>query len=161
MRLRLRGVDDNNTLSGSEAARLDDDWSALAPDVLAIERRFREGRIARGWDVVPAQEFLGEGLGPFELRGRFPRAEALQACPLKLIDDANDEWGFRADDRQINMFGARDRDEPGDIIGGDFDIANLGFVRGAGITRRDENLTDARGGGAFPGQRMLASPPSR
>ena len=51
----------------------------LAPDVLRIESLAGEGRIARGWNAVPAQKFLGERLGAFQLRRAPTRAEALQA----------------------------------------------------------------------------------
>ena len=93
---------------------------------------------------MPAQKFLGEGFGAFELRGRAPRAEAFQAGLLEFIDDADDERGFRADDRQINMLGARERNESGDVFRGDFDISNLGLVRGAGIAGGNQNFGDAR-----------------
>jgi hypothetical protein len=56
------------------------------------------------------------------------------------------------------MFGSRERDESGDVVGGDLDISNLGLVSGAGVTGGNQDFSDTRRGGALPGQRMLASP---
>ncbi len=40
---------------------------------------------------------------------------------------------------------------------GDGDVAHLRFERGAGVAGRHEHLGDARGAGAFPGERVLAA----
>ena len=53
------------------------------------------------------EEFLGERLGAFELRGACARPEALQAARLERIDDAGDERPFGPDDREIDALALR------------------------------------------------------
>ena len=103
------------------------------------------------------QELLGEGLRSLELRRRAPRPETFQAGLRELVDDAGHERRFGSDDRQVNLLRARERDQAGHVIGGDVDVAYLGFVRGAGIAGSDNDFGDSRGRGALPGQRVLAA----
>ena len=47
--------------------------------------------------------------------------------------------------------------EPGDILGGDVDVADLVLGRRAGVAGRDEHLAHPWRGRAFPGERVLAA----
>ena len=93
----IRGVDDDHALAGGEAAGLDHDRRALPAhpvgvEVLARERRDRP-RSGMPWRL---QEFLGEGLGAFELRGRLARPEAAQPGGRERIDHAGHQRCLRA-----------------------------------------------------------------
>ncbi len=87
---------------------------ALTTIGVRCRRTTRGSKLSRGdrdrgrsWNPVAAQEFLGEGLGALEARGRLPRAEAAQAVALEGIDDARDQRRFRPDDGERRRLRAR------------------------------------------------------
>ena len=86
---------DDHALARREPARLHDDGRALLLHVRRIEGLAREGGVGRRRNAVALEEFLGEGLGAFELRGLARGPEALEAARLERIDDAGDEWRLR------------------------------------------------------------------
>src|ERR1700744_679472 len=74
----IRCLCDHNTFAGGKSARLDDDWSSLPTDVLAVKRFLRERCVAGGWNPVTTQNLFSKGFEAFQLRGRPARAEASQ-----------------------------------------------------------------------------------
>ena len=62
---------DDHALAGGEAAGLDHDAARAARAPTSASKVVaREGRVGGGRNAVALEEFLGEGLGAFELRGR-------------------------------------------------------------------------------------------
>ena len=58
------------------------------------------------------------------------------------------------------MLGGGQPHQPGDILGRDVHVAYPGFARGARIAGSHQHGRDARGGGALPGERVLAATPA-
>ena len=56
----------------------------------------------------------------------------------------------------MHALGTCQLDERADIVRSDPDVAHQGLSGGAGITRRHQHLGNARRGGAFPGECVLA-----
>jgi len=92
---------------------------------------------------VTAQEFLGEGLRAFQLRGRLVRPEAAQTGGFESIDNAEHEGRFGPDDRQSDVLAPREIHERCDILRGHCDITQLGFARRTRIARRHQHFSDA------------------
>ncbi len=70
---------DDHALAGGQAAGLHHDGHGLRGQPRGIEIRARELAVARGGNAMAHQEFLGEGLGAFQLRRGLCWAEAGQA----------------------------------------------------------------------------------
>ena len=152
-----RGLRNDHALAGRQSAGLDDDGHGLRRQPCRIEVSARERAVAGGGNPVPGEEFLGERLGSFELRRRLAWSEAGQAARLEQVDDAGHQWHFRSDDGERNGFAGSQVGEAFEVLGGDIDIAHLGFTRRAGIAGRHQHLADTRRLRAFPRQRVLAA----
>ena len=131
---------DDHALAGGQAVGLDDDRRALPAHPVGVEGLARERRIGRGGNAVALQEFLGEGLGAFELRGGLARPEAAQAGGGEGVDDADHQRAFGADDGEADLLGLGERHEAGDVLGGDVDVAHARLGGGAGVAGRDEHF---------------------
>src|SRR5262245_11406997 len=83
----IRRRTDDDALAGRKSVRLDHAWCTLRANPRRIEVRTRERCIRGGRNAMTRQEVLGEGLGPFELRGHLVRTETFQACRLERIYD--------------------------------------------------------------------------
>ena len=148
---------DHHALARRQTAGLDDDGGPLGAQPRRIVVGAREGPVRRRRHRVSLQELLGECLGTLEPRGLPGRSKAREPCCLERIDDAGYQRRFRADDGQPHRLSACQIDHPGDVCGRDRYVAHPRLGGGTGVTRRDDDLADAGGSGAAPGQRMLAA----
>ncbi len=153
----LDGGGDHHALAGGQAARLDHQRRALAAQPRGIEAVAREGRGARRRNAMPSQEFLGKGLGALEPRGRLTGSEALESPCGECVDDTCHQRCLRSDDGEVDPLGGSQLHEPRDILRRDVQVAYPGFGRGAGVAGSHQHGRDARGGGALPGERVLAA----
>ena len=156
----LDGGGDHHALAGGQAARLDHQRRALAAQPRGIEAVAREGRGARRRNAMASQEFLGKGLGALEPRGRLARSEALQSARGECVDRACHQRCLRPDDGELDLLGGCQLHEPRDVLRRDVHVAYLGFRRGARVAGSHQHVRDARGGGALPGERVLAATPA-
>ena len=85
-----------------------------------------------GGDVVAREKILGEDLAAFELGGGLYWTEDGAAVLAELIDDAVDEWGFRAHYSQVNA-----------VLGGELEVV---AASQAGRRLRDSRIA---GGGIY------------
>ena len=155
-RLRDR-VGDDHPLAARQTARLHHQRGALRAHPVLIESVAAEGGGARRGNTVAAQELLGEGLRALEPRCIAARSEAAESRRGEGVDDAGDERRFRSDDRQIDALGTRELYQRGSVLGGDADIAHPRLGGRAAVAGRHQHLADACRGGAFPGERVLAT----
>ncbi len=153
----FRRFRDDHALAGGEATRLDDDRSALSPHILGVEVLTREGRVGRGRNTMPTQEFLRIGLGAFQLRRAPARTETSQALSAELIDDSRDEGRFGSDDREVDTLGLDEGDEACEVVGADLHIANVPLRSRACVAWSDQYFRDARGRCALPRKRVFAT----
>jgi hypothetical protein len=93
------------------------------------ERRFELGKygIARRRDIVAGEKILGESLRAFELCGNAARTEAALAGGAEPIDDASDQWRFRADDGETDLFALRQRQQAVQVGCHKVDVAHAGL----------------------------------
>ena len=103
------------------------------------------------------QEFLGEGLGAFELRRGLVRPEAAQSRGHEGVDHAGNQRRLGTDDGEPDVFGLGERHQPGDVLGRDVDIAHARFGGRAAVAGRDQHFGDLGRLRAFPGQRVFAT----
>ena len=140
-RNRFLGVfDDDDTLSGRQTRSFYDDGSALLPHPAGIEGVTRERGIGRRRNAVALEEFLGEGLGTFELGRGLHGTKAAQARGLEGVDHTHDQRRLGADDGESNAFRAGELDEACDVLGGHLDIAHARLGGRAAVAGRDEHL---------------------
>ena len=104
---------------------------------------------------MPCQEILGEGFRALELRCSGTGAEAGQAGVLEAVDDAGDERRFGADNREVDSFLLRERDQGVDVVRRYRRIANLVLARRTRVARRDDDFVS--GLRTFPRERMFAA----
>ena len=102
------------------------------------------------------QEFLGEGLGAFELRGGLARSEAAQAGGREGVDHADHQRRLGTDDGEPDLFGLGQRHQAGDVLGGDVDVAHARLGGGAAVAGRDQHFGNLRRLRALPRERMFA-----
>ena len=102
------------------------------------------------------QEFLGEGLGAFELRGGLARPEATQARGREGVDHADHQRRLGTDDGEADLLGLRQRHQAGDVFGGDVDVAHARLGGGAAIAGRHQHFGNLGRLRAFPGERVFA-----
>ena len=114
-------------------------------------------RVMGGGNAVPRQEILGERLAPFQPRGRGAGSEHAMPSGLERVHQTCHQRSFRTDHGDRHAFAFHQRQQAGDVAGGDIDIAASGFPRGAGVTRRDQHFAGARRLRQLPGKRMLAA----
>ena len=115
-----------------------------------------EDGIGRRWDAVFFQKILGKDLGTLKHgRGR-ARPEAVQPGVLEGVDNTRDQRRFRPDDREPDLFPRGKGRERRSILRADGDIFNAGFLRRAGVARRDIDEFNPPRFCGLPGQRMFA-----
>ena len=112
----LVGVADDDALARGQTVRLDDDRIFARLHVVAGRVGMVEDAKLRRRHVGVAHQLLGEHLARFELGGGLGRAEDLQACLLKRIDDAVRQRLFRADDGQADVFFLGELDQAIDVV---------------------------------------------
>jgi len=88
------------------------------------------------------EEFLAVGLRALQLRGAAPWPEALKARRLECIDDPEYQGPLGADDRKVDLLVLRQRHEPWNVGGTEFDVAHLRFCGCAGIAWRDSAVEE-------------------
>lgn len=118
---------------------------------------FGEILVVGGRDLVTRQEVLGEGLGAFQLRCTLGWAEAVQATAAEQVDHPDDQWCFRADDGQVDVFLGK----VGQLFQGayvDGDVLALGFNGGAGVAGATKTFS-TRGSWATFQARACSRPP--
>ena len=76
---------DRDALARRQPARLDDDGSPVAADVVPRRFEFGERLVAGSRDTVANEEILGEDLRPFQLRGSLRRSEAGETTRIEIV----------------------------------------------------------------------------
>jgi hypothetical protein len=146
---------DDDALASGQPIRLDDDRRALLVDVGVRSRSLGEAGKARGRNVVPDHEALGEVLRTLELSGLPGRPENLQAASAKKVDDARRKRRFRADDRQLDFLSGGKIGECFRVA--EIDVFEFTLTRRAGVSRGDEDLLQPRSFCQTPGQCVFAT----
>jgi len=100
---------------------------------------------------------LGKGFRSLQLRGRGRWAETAQALFLEFVDDAGNQWYFRPDDGQVDVFGCCELQECVDIFGVNLDVAYARFECGTGVAWGDEDFADGRRLCALPCEGMFSA----
>ncbi|MNN15389.1 hypothetical protein D3C81_1284910 [compost metagenome] len=105
---------------------------------------------------MASQEVLGESFRTFQLSGASGRTEAIQATGTEQVNDASDQWHFRANDGQGNVFLGKVRQLlKGEHVDGD--VLALGFDGGTSVAWSDEYLLYTRILSHFPGQGVFTA----
>ncbi len=91
-------VADDDTFTGGKSGGFDDDGNAESGEFSADFIETGAEGICGGGDVVALHELFGEGFAGFELRGVLCGAEDSVTAPGELVDEADGEGEFRADD---------------------------------------------------------------
>ena len=76
---------------------------------------------------MPSEESFSEGFGALQACRRSAGSEAFQVCGLETVHDPGHQRLFGADDRQRDLFGLGEIEQPIQIGGVDRHIARLGF----------------------------------
>ena len=97
------GVADDDAFACGEAVGFDDDGDGEAAELFADLIEGGADGVGGGGDVVALHEFFGEGLAGFELRGGLGGAEDAEAALSELVDEAEGEREFRADDGECGL----------------------------------------------------------
>src|SRR5580658_9907106 len=151
------GLANDHALAGRKAVRLDDHGQPLATDVGRIEGRGGEGGVGRGGYAVTLQEILAEGLRSFEARRGPGGPEAGAARRREAIDHTGDQRSFGTHDGEADVLAHRQLQQGVDIVGGNADVAHLGFERRTGVSRSHEHESGAGRLRAPPRERVLAA----
>jgi hypothetical protein len=106
---------------------------------------------------MTAEEVFRECLRALQARGQPSRSEAAQAGSFERIRHARHERRLRADDRQRDLFAAREVDQRRGVVRGDIDVDDALLERRPGVAGSNVDLLHARGLRDFPGERVLAA----
>ena len=124
---------DDGALACSEARRFHHDWSRVFGEELLSRGEIGESLEGCCRHAVLLHDILAESLGAFEGSGSCRRAESAETAAAEFIHHASDQRNFRADDREVNLFGDR---EVGDSLGvGNIHRHALAEVCHARVTR--------------------------
>ena len=99
-------------------------------------------------------------LEPSSCEGALRRPKAFQAARRELVHDAGDQRPLGTDNGEGYFFGERQRYQRGNVFRRNIRIPYLRLGGRAGVSRRHNDLGDARRSRALPRQRVLASPGS-
>ena len=146
---------DHHAFAGREAVGLDHDRRAVRIDVALGLRAVGKRLVARGGNLVPRHELLGEILGGLELRRRPGGAENLQPARAELVDDARRQRRLGTHDRQVDVLLYGEVGDRAEV--GERDVLKPRLDGGAGIAGGDEDFLHPRALRELPGQRMLAA----
>ena len=137
---------DGHALAGRQAVGLDDQWEgrfgveAAQCVVQVVVAAVRAGRRLR-----VAHDLFGERLAALELRCLAAGTEDEQAVVGEEIADAGDQRRLGTDHGEVDLLTASEGEQRGQILGVDGHV--VGFVAGAGVARRAEELRGEPGGG--------------
>ena len=110
------GVADDDAFAGGEAGGFDDDRDGEAAELFAdLVERGAEG-VGGGGDVVALHELFGEGFAGLELGRGLGGAEDAEAAFGELVDEADGEWEFGADDGQGGPLDGDDVDHLVEVV---------------------------------------------
>ena len=115
----------------------------------------REHPVRRGRDAVAAAEFLGEGLGAFETRGRGGRTEHRNAGGLQPVDQAEHQRQLGPRHDQLDALVPAKGGDAGEIV--DLERHTGRLARNGIAARCAVQLIDQRRCGERPAERMLTS----
>src|SRR5471030_37545 len=147
---------DDHAFTGGQAIGLNHDRCAFLTQVSQGRLDLGKVLVVGSRDLVASQEVLGERFRTFQLSSASGRTEAIEAARAEQIDDAGNQWHFRTDDGQGNVFlGEIRKLLEGEHVDGD--VLALGFNGGAGVARSNENLLHARILSHFPGQGVFTA----
>ena len=132
----------DDAFARGEAIGFDDDRDRACPQV--SERRLNriKKRRGRSWDAVLEENFFGENFRGFEARAVGAGTVNGNAEGAQAVGEAEREWDLGTDDDEGDVFALHERDEAGDVVGGNREAR--GFLGDAGVTGCANH---ARGGG--------------
>ena len=131
------GLGDADALAGGEAVGLDDDRGGAGPEVGDRGRGLVEERGGGGGDPVLQEDLLGVDLRRLEPRAIGLRAVGGDAGGGERVDEAEREGDLGADHDESDFLVLGERDQAGDVIGGDGETR--GVLRDAGVAGNTED----------------------
>jgi hypothetical protein len=107
---------DDDAFTRGEAVGFDDNGDGEAEELFAdLIERGADG-VGSGGNLMALHELFSEGLARLELSCGLGGAEHTQFSFLQLVDDAEGEWNFGADDGQVGPFHYDEIDHGGEVV---------------------------------------------